>query len=108
MNYEESNQHVNKTRLFRETLKELIQQANPTTGARVSRNYHEFRRWSKVTAKGLDKAQLGEPIDLGQNEYGMALNLKKGSVDIVTLTEAKNVSSGQTVRRTGRILHWRQ
>ena len=56
-----------------------------------------------VTAKGLDKAQL-ELIDLGQNDYGMALNLKKGSVDIVTLTEAKNVSSGQTVRRTGRIL----
>lgn len=88
---------------FAKTLKELIQQANLTTEPESVGTIMSFGD-GVVTAKGLDKAQLGELIDLGQNEYGMALNLKKGSVDIVTLTEAKNVSSGQTVRRTGRIL----
>jgi len=57
-----------------------------------------------ITVKGLDGVQSGELVDLGQDAYGLALNLKKESVGIVALTAAEHLTAGSTVRRTGRIL----
>ncbi len=57
-----------------------------------------------ITVKGLDGVQSGELVDLGQDAYGLALNLKKESVGIVALTPAEHLTAGSTVRRTGRIL----
>ncbi len=57
-----------------------------------------------ITVKGLDKVQSGELVDLGQGEFGLALNLEKDQVGIVALTPAKHLTAGSVVRRTGRIL----
>ena len=88
---------------FTATLKNLIQETNLTPEPESVGTVMKFGD-GVVEVKGLNKAQLGELIDLGQNEFGLALNLKKDSVGIVTLGDAKHLSSGQTVRRTGRIL----
>ena len=88
---------------FANNLKSLIQQANLTAEPESVGTIVKYGD-GVVEVKGLNKAQLGELIDLGKNEFGLALNLKKDSVGIVTLGDARHISSGQTVRRTGRIL----
>lgn len=57
-----------------------------------------------IQASGLDNVQASELIDLGQNVYGLALNLKEHSVGIITLSDAPHLTAGDTIRRTGRIL----
>lgn len=57
-----------------------------------------------LTVNGLDDAQAGELIDLGQGEFGLVLNLEPDKVGIVALAEATHLEAGATVRRTGRIL----
>lgn len=57
-----------------------------------------------IRVSGLERAQAGELINLGQDELGLLLNLNQDSVGIVALTEARHLQTGQTVRRTGRIL----
>ena len=57
-----------------------------------------------VTVTGLDDVQAGELIDLGNNEFGLALNLEKEKTGIVVLGDAMHLSAGSSVKRTGRIL----
>jgi F-type H+-transporting ATPase subunit alpha len=57
-----------------------------------------------VQASGLDKLKAGELVDLGQGQMGYTLNLNKDSVGIVALGEARNLTVGQEVYGTGRIL----
>lgn len=57
-----------------------------------------------LTVKGLEEIQAGELVDLGKNVYGLALNLKKDSVGVVALGDAMHITTGMTVKRTGRIL----
>ncbi len=57
-----------------------------------------------VKVKGLDDVQSGELIDLGKEQFGLALNLEKDSTGIVVLGDAGHLSAGTTVKRTGRIL----
>ncbi len=57
-----------------------------------------------VTVSGLDDVKSGELVDLGQGELGLVLNLNKESVGIVALGTASNVTVGQLVYGTGRIL----
>lgn len=57
-----------------------------------------------VQVTGLEDVQSGEIIDLGKNEFGLALNLEKNRVGIVSLGNPEHLSAGSTVRRTGRIL----
>lgn len=57
-----------------------------------------------VLAEGLADAQAGELIDLGENQYGLVLNLQKTQIGIVVLTEATNLKAGGVIKRTGRIL----
>ena len=53
---------------------------------------------------GLDKAMAGELLDFGHDIYGLALNLEEDNVGVVLLGETREVTEGQEVRRTGRII----
>jgi F-type H+-transporting ATPase subunit alpha len=53
---------------------------------------------------GLDKAMAGELLDFGHDLYGLALNLEEDNVGVVLLGETREVTEGQEVRRTGRII----
>ena len=53
---------------------------------------------------GLDKAMAGELVDFGHDLFGLALNLEEDNVGVVLLGETREVSEGQEVRRTGRII----
>src|SRR5438128_10096603 len=53
---------------------------------------------------GLDKAMAGELLDFGHDLYGLALNLEEDNVGVVLLGESREVSEGQEVRRTGKII----
>jgi len=57
-----------------------------------------------LRVNGLENAQMGELIDLGENELGLTLNLEKDSVGIVALGTAAHLEAGATVSRTGQIL----
>jgi F-type H+-transporting ATPase subunit alpha len=53
---------------------------------------------------GLDKAMAGELLDFGHDLFGLALNLEEDNVGVVLLGETREVSEGQEVRRTGKII----
>jgi F-type H+-transporting ATPase subunit alpha len=53
---------------------------------------------------GLDDVQSGELIDLGENQFGLALNLEKESVGLVSLGRTEHLKAGSIVKRTGTIL----
>ncbi|AHE99708.1 F0F1 ATP synthase subunit alpha [Thioalkalivibrio paradoxus] len=53
---------------------------------------------------GLSDVMQGEMIEFPGDTYGMALNLERDSVGAVVLGDYKNISEGDTVRCTGRIL----
>lgn len=55
-------------------------------------------------AAGLDDAQAGELLDLGENEFGLALNLNAETVGVVALDKAAHLKVGSTIKRTGKIL----
>jgi F-type H+/Na+-transporting ATPase subunit alpha len=57
-----------------------------------------------VRVAGLDDLQAGELVDIGQGQFGLALNLEKESTGLVALGDATHLKTGATVRRTGRIL----
>jgi F-type H+-transporting ATPase subunit alpha len=57
-----------------------------------------------VKVSGLDDVQSGELIDLGNDQYGLALNLEKEETGIVVLGDAFHLKAGATVKKTGRIL----
>jgi F-type H+/Na+-transporting ATPase subunit alpha len=57
-----------------------------------------------VTVAGLDDIQSGELVDLGNRQFGLALNLNTDHVGIVTLGLADKLSVGQEVYGTGRLL----
>jgi F-type H+/Na+-transporting ATPase subunit alpha len=57
-----------------------------------------------VRIHGLGDARYGEMIEFPGNLYGMALNLERDSVGVVTLGDYTGLSEGMTARCTGRIL----
>jgi len=57
-----------------------------------------------VKVSGMDDVQSGELIDLGNNQFGLALNLEKDSTGIVVLGDAFHLRAGNTVKKTGKIL----
>jgi F-type H+-transporting ATPase subunit alpha len=54
--------------------------------------------------EGLDDAQAGELIDLGEDKMGLALNLDKNEIGIVALDRVDHLKAGSVVKRTGTIL----
>ncbi|RAI03605.1 F0F1 ATP synthase subunit alpha [Acuticoccus sediminis] len=53
---------------------------------------------------GLDKVQAGELVEFQDGTRGMALNLEVDNVGIVVFGDDRNISEGQTVKRTGSIV----
>ncbi|MFN4263465.1 MAG: F0F1 ATP synthase subunit alpha [Thioalkalivibrionaceae bacterium] len=53
---------------------------------------------------GLADAMQGEMLEFSNDTYGLALNLERDSVGAVVLGDYKQISEGDTVRCTGRIL----
>ena len=53
---------------------------------------------------GITEALQGEMLEFPNKTFGMALNLERDSVGAVILGDYKNISEGDTVKCTGRIL----
>ncbi|MBU0978857.1 F0F1 ATP synthase subunit alpha [Patescibacteria group bacterium] len=88
---------------FSESLKELIQDADLSPQSESVGTVESFGD-GIIEVSGLDSAQISELIDLGQGEFGLALNLKKEGVGIVALGHVMHLRAGSTVKRTGRVL----
>lgn len=57
-----------------------------------------------VRVYGLRKAMQGEMVEFADGTFGLALNLERDSVGVVVLGSTENLSEGQKVKCTGRIL----
>lgn len=57
-----------------------------------------------VKVTGLNDVQAGELVDLGNNQFGLVLNLEKEETGIVVLGDASHLKAGMTVKKTGKIL----
>jgi len=89
--------------LFQNSLADLIESTPITTESNSVGTVISFGDGvARVT--GLDDAQAGELIDVGEGQYGLALNLDTESVGLVILGRADHLVAGSTVKRTGRIL----
>ena len=53
---------------------------------------------------GLEKAMQGELLEFPGEVYGMVLNLEEDSVGAVLLGDSRNISEGDTVKTTGRVV----
>src|SRR6187397_700306 len=53
---------------------------------------------------GVERAMAGEMLEFGHGVFGIALNLEEESVGAVLLGGAKEISEGDPVKRTGRII----
>ncbi len=53
---------------------------------------------------GLDSAMLGELLEFTHETYGMVMNLNEDSVGCVLLGEANDISEGDIVKRTGKVV----
>ncbi len=53
---------------------------------------------------GLEKAMQGELLEFPGDIYGMVLNLEEDNVGAVLLGNSKNISEGDTVKTTGRVV----
>ena len=54
---------------------------------------------------GLAKAMQGELLEFPGDVYGMVLNLEEDNVGAVLLGDKKNISEGDTVKTTGRVVN---
>lgn len=57
-----------------------------------------------IKANGLDDLQAGELVDLGQNQFGLTLNLEQDSVGVVALGNVSHLKVGDSIARTHQIL----
>ncbi|OGT58277.1 MAG: F0F1 ATP synthase subunit alpha [Gammaproteobacteria bacterium RIFCSPHIGHO2_12_FULL_42_10] len=57
-----------------------------------------------VRLYGLSDVMQGEMVEFSNHTYGLALNLERDTVGAVVLGESTQLSEGQTVKCTGRIL----
>lgn len=53
---------------------------------------------------GLEKAMQGELLEFPGEVYGMVMNLEEDNVGAVLLGDSRNVSEGDTVKTTGRVI----
>src|SRR6187397_2153853 len=53
---------------------------------------------------GVERAMAGEMLEFGHGVFGIALNLEEESVGAVLLGGAREISEGDPVKRTGRII----
>ena len=55
-------------------------------------------------ASGLINCMAGELLEFEDGSFGMAQNLEENSVSIVLFGSDENISEGQTVKRTGKVV----
>lgn len=89
--------------LFTESLTDLIAQSPVKTAAQSVGTVLSFGD-GIARVEGLDDVQAGELIDVGEGQFGLALNLEKTSLGMVVLGTASHLKAGSVVRRTGQIL----
>ena len=53
---------------------------------------------------GLESAMQGELLEFPGDVYGMVLNLEEDNVGVVLLGDTSNISEGDTVKTTGRVV----
>ena len=53
---------------------------------------------------GLEKAMAGELLEFPNEIFGMVMNLEEDNVGAVLLGDSKNISEGDTVKTTGRVV----
>ena len=53
---------------------------------------------------GLEKAMMNELVEFPGEVYGMVLNLEEDNVGVVLLGDSRNISEGDTVKTTGRVV----
>ena len=53
---------------------------------------------------GLENAMQGELLEFPGEVYGMVLNLEEDNVGVVLLGSQRNISEGDTVKTTGRVV----
>lgn len=92
-----------KAALFQDSLTQLIAKADLTVETTSVGTVESFGD-GIAQVNGLDDAQAGELIDVGQGQYGLALNLDAGKIGLVILGRADHLVAGSTVKRTGKIL----
>jgi len=91
------------TSLFTDSLVKLIEKTSVNVESESIGSVLSFGD-GVIQVSGLDDVQAGELVDLGQDQVGLALNLKSDTVGIVALGTANHLEAGSTVRRTGQIL----
>ena len=80
-----------------------------------SRNYSKKLETSEVgtviqvadgiaRVHGLENAMQGELLEFPGDVYGMVMNLEEDNVGAVLLSANKNISEGDTVKTTGRVV----
>lgn len=57
-----------------------------------------------VKIYGLNNAMSGEMLELADNIYGMVFNLERDVIDVVVIGSYQNLSEGQVVKCTGKVL----
>ena len=88
---------------FQIALGQLIADANLTTTPESVGTIVSFGD-GVMQVKGLSDAQASELIDLGEGQFGLALNLLEHTTGVVALGNADHLKAGDQVKRTGRIL----
>jgi F-type H+-transporting ATPase subunit alpha len=86
-----------------ELIKERIQKFDVSAETRTEGSIVSLRD-GIVRIYGLNDVMLGEMIEFPGQCYGLALNLERESVGAVVLGDYEQLSEGQTVKCTGRIL----
>src|SRR5436190_879441 len=86
-----------------ELIKERIQKFDVSAETRTEGSIVSLRD-GIVRIYGLNDVMLGEMIEFSPQCYGLALNLERDSVGAVVLGDYDELSEGQTVKCTGRIL----
>lgn len=86
-----------------ELIKERIQKFDVSAETRTEGSIVSLRD-GIVRIYGLNDVMLGEMIEFSPQCYGLALNLERDSVGAVVLGDYDQLSEGQTVKCTGRIL----
>ena len=86
-----------------ELIKERIQKFDVSAETRTEGSIVSLRD-GIVRIYGLNDVMLGEMIEFADQCYGLALNLERDSVGAVVLGDYEQLSEGQTVKCTGRIL----
>lgn len=88
---------------FQAELSKLIANANLTMTPQSVGTVVSFGD-GVMQVKGLEDVQASELVDLGEGQFGLALNLLAETTGIVALGTAEHLQAGSQVKRTGRIL----